>query len=137
MANKKNKVDKLSLPLVNFENKYLVRYRVVLDKNKPSDWSNIYAIPAKSISLVNGVTKYANGIINVAWENTNDLPKYDIFIKTTSSGTYIYHGSTISPNYTVIPTTGSTYAGVLVQAASYDRIVSSILKVYEGSDSWS
>jgi hypothetical protein len=133
MANRKNKVEKQSLPLVNSENKYLVRYRVVLDKTKPSDWSNIYSIPAKAVALVNGVVRLNGGVIDVIWENSNNLTQYDVFVKYQESATYQHHGRTTAHNYSIIPQSGSTIAYVLVQAASTQKKPSAVLKVFEGN----
>lgn len=140
MANKKTKVDKLSLPLVNSGNKYLVRYRLVLDKNKNSDWSQIFSIPAKPVIEVSGVTKFNAGTVNVVWENTNQLNSHDVFIKYSDTDQFIYHGTTVSTNYVVIPqvsaTAGTKNIYVLVQSASNQRKVSAPLKVYSGTDTW-
>lgn len=136
MANRKNKIDKLSLPLVNSENKYLVRYRVILDKTKPSDWSNIYSLSAKSVITVNGVVRYSGGIVDVIWENTNALPQYDIFVKYLQSESYQYHGRTNAHNYSIIPQAGKTSMYVLVQAASVQKKPSTLLRVFEGNVSW-
>jgi len=133
MANRKTKIDKESLPLVNSENKYLVRYRVVLDKTKPSDWSNIYSIPAKPVSIVNGVVRANGGVIDVIWENANNLPQYDVFVKYLQSGTYQYHGRTTAHNYSIIPQAGQSSAYVLVQSASVQKKPSTALKVFEGN----
>lgn len=142
MANKKNKIDKSLLPLVNFENKYIVRYRVTEDKIKASDWSNFYSIPAKPVTVVQGVIKHtvvgSSATVDIIWENSNNLPLYDVFVKYSSSAPYIYHGKTQSSNYSLIPTSGATSIYVLVQAASVQKRVSSpnVLKVFEGNNSW-
>ncbi len=141
MANKKNKVDKASLPLVNFENKYIVRYRIVEDKIKSSDWSHFYAIPAKPVVEVNGIIRYTaagSGVVDVTWLNTNELPLYDIFIRYSESDPYVYHGQSASTNYSIILSPGHNLINVLVQAASVQKRVSSpnLLKVFEGSQSW-
>ena len=138
MANKKSKIEKASLPLVNFENKYLVRYRIIEDKVKASDWSQIYAIPANPVSVVNGIVKYSSGTVDAIWDNTNNLPLYDIFVKYESTDPYVYHGKTQSVNYSFIPAAGKTKAYVLVQSASVQKRVSTpnLLKVFEGNVSW-
>jgi hypothetical protein len=133
MANRKTKIDKASLPLVNSENKYLVRYRVVLDKTKPSDWSNIYSVAAKSVSTVNGVVRVNGGVVDIIWENTNNIPQYDVFVKYVQSNTYQYHGRTTAHNYSIIPQSGQSSAYVLVQAASFQKKPSTALKVFEGN----
>jgi hypothetical protein len=142
MANKKNKIDKSLLPLVNFENKYIVRYRIIEDKVKASDWSMFYSVPAKPVSQVQGVIRHtvvgSSATVDIIWENTNNLPLYDIFIKYNSSDKYTYHGKTQSSNYSLIPAAGKTSIYVLVQAASVQKRVSTpnLLKVFEGNNSW-
>jgi hypothetical protein len=98
VANKKIRIEKSSLPLVNFENKHLVRYKIVFDKTKSSDWSNIYSLSAPSISTVNGVVRYSSGVIDAIWDNTNNLSSYDIFVRYDLSESYKYHGTTNAHN---------------------------------------
>jgi len=142
MANKKNKIDKSQLPLVNFENKYIVRYRIVEDKIKASDWSHFYAIPAKPVVVVNGVIRHnqigSSESIDIIWENTNNLPLYQIFIKYSNTDSYVYHGQSQSSNYSLILPSGKSAIYVLVQAASVQKRVSTpnLLKVFEGNYSW-
>ena len=138
MANKKSKIDKGSLPLVNFENKYLVRYRIIEDKIKASDWSQIYSIPAKPVILVNGVVRNSGGTVDIIWENTNNLPLYDVFVKYDVADPYVYHGKTQAVSYSLIPAAGKTKIYVLIQSASVQKRVSTpnLLKVFEGNVSW-
>jgi hypothetical protein len=135
VANKKNKIDKSALPLVNFENKYLVRYRVIEDKIRQSDWSQVFAVKAKPVVVVNGVVRYSGGTVDIVWQNDNNLPLYDIFVKYSSTDAYVYHGKTQSQNYSLIPATGKSNIYVLVQSASTQRKVSepNLLKVFEGN----
>ena len=136
MSNKVAKVDRSQLPLVNSGNKYYLRYRIVLDKNKDSDWSKIYSIDGKDIVLVTGaistVTTSGSKIINVVWQNTNLAPSYDVFVKW-DSGSYLYLDSTMSASYSIIALSGATTVGVLVQIASAQKQISSALKVFEGT----
>jgi hypothetical protein len=138
VANKKIRIEKSSLPLVNFENKHLVRYKIVFDKTKSSDWSNIYALSAPAIVTVNGVVRYSSGVIDVIWDNTNRLSSYDIFVKYDLSESYKHHGTTTANNYSVIPKTGASQIYVLIQAASSSKKVSTPNKllVFEGNVSW-
>jgi hypothetical protein len=136
MSNKVAKVDRSQLPLVNFGNKYYLRYRIVLDKNKDSDWSGIYSVDGKNVFLVTGaisaVTTSGSKIVNVVWQNTNLSPSYDVFVKW-DSGSYSYLDTTVSASYSIIAVSGATTVGVLVQVASAQKQISSALKVFEGS----
>lgn len=138
MANKKAKVDKSALPLVNSDNKYYIRYRVVLDKTKDSDWSDIFSIENKPVILVNGVldiiTVAGNKVINLVWEGTNLSPTYDIFIKWDAEE-YVYHGSSTSTNYSVIVPSGKNVVDILVQIGSAQRAISAAIKVFQDSRS--
>jgi len=137
MANKKAKVDKSALPLVNSDNKYYVRYRVVLDKTKDSDWSDVFSIDGKPVvsvtGLVNVVTVSGKQAINIFWDGINQSPQYDIFVKW-DGGQYAYNGSSVSTSYNIIvPPDVTTSAGILVQVASAQRLISEDIKVFEGS----
>lgn len=136
MANKKAKVDKSALPLVNSDNKYYVRYRVVLDKTKDSDWSGVFQIDNKPVSIVNGVldiiTVAGKKVINIVWEGTNLSPSYDIFVKW-DSGSYAYHGNSVSTSYSIIAPDGAAQVAILIQIGSAQRVVSPAIKVFEDS----
>ena len=136
MANKKAKIDKSALPLVNSDNKYYVRYRIVLDKTKDSDWSDVIPIDNRPVVLVTGVldiiTVAGKKVINVVWEGTNLSPTYDIFVKWDAES-YVYHGSSVSTSYSVIIPDGKTEVDLLVQAGSAQRTISNAVKVFQDS----
>lgn len=136
MANKKAKVDKSALPLVNSDNKYYVRYRVVLDKTKDSDWSDVFSIDGKPVLLVSGILNVVNvsgsKVVNVVWEGTNSSPTYDIFVKWDAEE-YVYHGSSVSTNYSIIVPSGKSDIDVLVQIGSAQRTISAAIKVFQDS----
>lgn len=136
MANKKAKVDKSALPLVNSDNKYYVRYRIVLDKTKDSDWSDVFPISNKTVSIVSGVldvvTVAGKKVVNVVWEGTNLSPTYDIFVKWDSES-YAYHGSSVATSYSVIVPDGKTAVDVLIQIGSAQRTISESIKVFQDS----
>jgi hypothetical protein len=136
MANKKITIDKMSLPLVNSNNKYYVRYRIVLDKTKDSDWSQIAVLDGKPVSVVPGVissaTTSGKEVVTITWDKDNNSPTYDVFV-AWDSGTYVFEKNVTTTSYSVIAPDGVSSIGVLVQIGSAQREVSSVLKVFEGS----
>lgn len=134
MANKIVKIDKSSLPLVSSTNKYFVRYRVVSDKIRNSDWSEIFEISGKDIIQVDGVvtlvTTADKKIINLVWENTNSSPIYDIFV-SWSGGSYSYHGSSVSTSYGIIAPSQASSVDITIQIGSAQKQLSSTLKIFE------
>lgn len=136
MANRKITIDKLSLPLVNSDNNYYLRYRIVLDKTKDSDWSEILAIPGKQVSTVSGVvssvTTAGKEVVNITWDKGNNSPTYDVFIGWDNGG-YTYEKNVSSTNYSVIAPDGIASVQVLIQIGSAQKVVSSVLKVFEES----
>lgn len=136
MANKKIKIDKAALPLVNSSNEYFLRYRIVSTKTKTSDWSEILVVDGKPVTQVDGVVSVSSSgtkkLLNVVWENTNLSPRYDIFVKYDSQP-YVYHGSSTSTSYSIISPVGVTTADVTVQIASAQRALSASLSIFEDS----
>jgi hypothetical protein len=136
MATKKIKIDKSNLPLINLNNEYYVRYRIVSNKTKTSDWSEILVVDGKPVSIVDGVTTVSTSgskkLLGLVWENTNASPTYDVFVKWGSED-YVYHGSSISTSYSIIAPTGATSAEVTVQIGSAQKRISDALKVFEDS----
>lgn len=137
MANRKITIDKLSLPLVNSDNKYYLRYRVVLDKTKDSDWSEISVINGKTVAVVTGVisstTTAGKEVVNITWGKDNNSPTYDVFIGWDNGG-YVYEKNVSSTNYSLIAPDGISSIQVLIQIGSAQKVVSSVLKVFEGSE---
>jgi hypothetical protein len=136
MANRKITINKLSLPLVNSDNKYYLRYRIVQDKTKDSDWSQIAVLDAKAVSLVSGVisttTTAGSEVVNITWDKSNNSPTYDVFIGWDSEG-YVYEKNVSSTSYSLIAPDGISSVQVLIQIGSAQKTVSSALKVFEGS----
>ncbi len=137
MANRKITINKLSLPLVNSDNKYYLRYRVVLDKTKDSDWSEISVINGKTVAVVTGVisstTTAGKEVVNITWGKDNNSPTYDVFIGWDNGG-YVYEKNVSSTNYSLIAPDGISSIQVLIQIGSAQKVVSSVLKVFEGSE---
>ncbi len=136
MANKKVTIDKLSLPLVNSNNKYYIRYRVVLDKTKDSDWSQIAVLDGKAVTVVPGVissvTTAGKEVVTITWDKSNNSPTYDVFL-SWDTGAYVFEKNVSSTSYSVIAPDGVSTINVLIQIGSAQKTVSSVLKVFEGS----
>jgi hypothetical protein len=134
MANRKITLDKLSLPLVNSNNKYYIRYRVVLDKIKDSDWSQIAVLDGKPVSIVNGVitvaTTAGKKVVSITWDKDNNSPTYDVFIKWGSQD-YEYQKNVPTTSYSTVAPDSATAVGVLIQIGSAQKVVSSVLTVFE------
>ena len=136
MANKKAKIDRSALPLVNSDNKYYIRYRILLDKTKDSDWSDVLSIDNKPVVEVSGIldviTVVGKKVINAVWEGTNLSPIYDIFVKWDAEN-YVYHGSSVATSYSIIVPDGKATVDVLIQIGSAQRTVSAAIKVFQHS----
>jgi hypothetical protein len=136
MANRKITINKLSLPLVNSDNKYYLRYRIIQDKTRDSDWSQVAALDGKAVSTVTGVISFTttaeSKVVTITWDKDNNSPTYDIFIGWDSAG-YAYEKNVSSTSHSVIAPAGATSVQVLVQIGSAQKIVSSVLKVFEGT----
>jgi hypothetical protein len=133
MANeiiKKFKMPVNQLPPVSPENTYSVRYRVISeDKNRTSHWSPIFNINGTPVALVSG-TLYQNGdSINIVWDDEQNRPEYDIFVKF-DGGSYFYHGTSPIHTYSFLKKT-YTSVRVLVQIAGSVKEVVPALKIFE------
>jgi hypothetical protein len=138
MANRKITIDKLSLPLVNSNNKYYLRYRIVQDKIKDSDWSQIAVLDGKPVSIVSGVvsttTTAGVKVVSITWDKANNSATYDVFLGW-DSGNYAYEKNVSSTNYSVIAPSGASTVKVLVQIGSAQKVISSALTVFEQTKS--
>jgi hypothetical protein len=138
---KKAKIPVSDIKLVDAQNKYIVRYRIVSeDKNRISHWSQFLRVSGPTIDPEG----YAGAItvtINDITANWYDSPKrgsYDIFIKygtgtSVESATwtdYAYSGSSLSQSYTILNNVVASYIGILVQVSG-NKILNSALKIYE------
>jgi hypothetical protein len=137
MSNKKSIINKSELPLVDNNNQYYVKYRVVQNTVSVSDWSPMYKVNAEPVVVVSGVIRLANGVVDITWQNTNHLNSHDIFVRYDTSDPYVFHGRTSANNYSIIPDQGHTKIYILVQAATYSKAASTgstnLVKIYEGS----
>jgi hypothetical protein len=149
MANEKIKkviIENSDLPAIGATGKYLLRYRIVSeDRNRASHWSPIY-----NIALGNRVTQVSSFIdvsqnnITVTWEDGNDRPVYDIFIKFGTYNeaaemvdwdNYFYHGTSPVHTYSLLKEDGYTHVGAIIQLEGIKKVVNPILKISESERS--
>lgn len=130
MANKKIIIPKYQLPSTNSNNDYLVKYRLVADRTKASDWSTIEVVSNATVNLSSIVPSYnsTTKVISLVWQPSN-TNTYDVFVKY-GTGQFAYVGSTPATNYSVIVPDGVTAnATALIQAGTTSHTVSPSLKV--------
>ena len=140
---KKAKIPVSDIPVVDAENQYIVRYRVISeDKNRVSHWSQFLKVPGPTINpdSAGAITVTVNDI-TANWFDSPKRGSYDIFVKygtgasleAATFGDYTYSGSSDSQSYTFLnaPTTDN-YVGVLVQVSG-NKTLNSVLKVFEGT----
>lgn len=132
---RKTVIPKSQLPNVTSDNKYNVRFRIVSDdQNRRSHWSPVATILGNPITPVSGESTYADGIINVVWDDALNYPEYDIFIRwdyneTTNPTSFFYHGTSTVHNYQLLSEATVQY-DVIVQVASIEKEVSPTLEVF-------
>jgi hypothetical protein len=138
---KKAKIPVSDIPVVDSENQYIVRYRVVSeDKNRVSHWSQFLKVPGPAINPdTAGAISVTIKDISVSWFDSPKRGSYDIFVKygtgvsleAATFGDYTYSGTSSSQTYTFLnPSTTDNYVGVLVQVAG-NKSLNSLLKIYE------
>lgn len=126
---KKATVLKQSLPPVNSDNGYLVRYRIVSeDRNRYSHWSPIVTLTGNAPQTVAGSVVYADGVANAVWGDAAEYPHYDVFVGFDSA-TPTYHGTTSIHNYSFL-NEGTTQIEVIIQIASSSKTLSNTLQIY-------
>jgi ADP-ribosylglycohydrolase len=126
---KKATVLKQSLPPVNSDNGYLVRYRIVSeDRNRYSHWSPIVTLTGNSPEAVAGSVIHADGIVNAVWGDEAQYPDYDVFVGFDSA-TPAYHGTTSVHNYSFL-NEGTEEIEVIIQIASSSKTLSNTLEIY-------
>jgi hypothetical protein len=144
MANlKKAKIPVSQIPIVDSQNRYVIRYRIVSeDKNRTSHWSQFLKVlgPPIDPDTAGAITVTINDI-TANWYDYPARGSYDIFVRYGSGvsleeavwGSYEYSGSSPVQSYTFLnsPTTDS-YVGVLVQVSG-NRTLNPFLKIYEDS----
>lgn len=126
---KKVTVLKSSLPPVNSENGYRIRFRLISeDKNRVSHWSPIKTLTAPDIIQVEGTISVADQVMAIVWEDSAGYPGYDVFVGFDGA-TPTYHGTTSIHSYSLL-STGTTSADVVVQVEGSSKTLSSVLEVY-------
>lgn len=120
------------LPAVTSENEYNVRFRIVSDDlNRRSHWSPTIVVAGNPIQTVPGATTYADGIVNVVWDDVQNFPQYDIFVKFDNDvAGFAYHGTSSVHNYSFI-NEATTQIDIIVQVASIEKAISAELEVYQ------
>ena len=132
MANKVLRIPKNDLPPVESDNVYSVRFRVVYeDKNRTSHWSPVFVIESTTPVAVNGEVVVSGPIIIAAWEDEEDRPQYDVFVKFDSDP-YIYHGITPIHTYTFLNEASSTVR-VKIQIVGSAKTSNATLTIWESA----
>lgn len=132
MANKILRIPKNDLPPVESDNVYSVRFRVVSeDKNRTSHWSPVFVIESTTPVAVSGEVVVSGPIVIAAWEDEEDRPQYDVFVKFDSDP-YIYHGTTPIHTYTFLNEASSTVR-VKVQIVGSAKTSNATLTIWESA----
>jgi hypothetical protein len=129
---KKVIVSTSKLGLVNSNNSYLIRYRIVSeDKNRMSHWSPNYSIDALANSLVDGDLNIVGNTVICAWEDVVLRPGYDIFVGLNGANP-TYHGTSPTHTYSFLKPSGSTVR-IVVQVEGIKKELSPALKIYDSN----
>lgn len=132
MANKVLRIPKNDLPPVESDNVYSIRFRVISeDKNRTSHWSPVFVVESTTPVPVSGEVVVNGPIIIAAWEDEEDRPQYDIFVKFDSDP-YIYHGTTPIHTYTFLNEASSTVR-VKVQIVGSAKTSNATLTIWESA----
>lgn len=132
MANKVLRIPKNDLPPVESDNVYSVRFRVVSeDKNRTSHWSPVFVIESTTPVAVSGEVVVSGPIVIAAWEDEENRPQYDVFVKFDSDP-YIYHGTTPIHTYTFLNEASSTVR-VKVQIVGSAKTSNATLTIWESA----
>lgn len=132
MANKVLRIPKNDLPPVESDNVYSIRFRVISeDKNRTSHWSPVFVVESTTPVPVSGEVVVNGPIIIAAWEDEEDRPQYDVFVKFDSDP-YIYHGTTPIHTYTFLNEASSTVR-VKVQIVGSAKTSNATLTIWESA----
>ena len=142
MANlKKARVPVSDIKLVDANNRYMLRYRVVSDdKNRVSHWSQFLRVDGPPINPAgyDGAITVTINDITANWYDTPRRGSYDIFVRygngssigSATWGAYTYSGSSLTQSYTILNNVTANYVGILVQVSG-NKTLNSNLKIYE------
>jgi len=128
---KKLRIPKASLPPIDYDTlKYNTRYRIISeDRNRTSHWSPIYNSDGVSLVVTNGAVSRAGNVITAVWEDQNDFPEYDVFVKFDSND-FFYHGKSKVHSYSFLKT-GATTVRVKVQIVSSKKEIKAALNIFD------
>jgi len=128
---KKTRILKSALPPIDSDTlKYNTRYRVISeDKNRTSHWSPIYNSDGVDLIVTSGAVSRAGNVITAVWEDQNDFPEYDVFVKFDSSE-FFYHGKSKVHSYSFLKT-GTTSVRVKVQIVSSKKEIKAALNIFD------
>jgi hypothetical protein len=138
---KKAKIPVSDIQLVDAENRYVLRYRVVSeDKNRISHWSQFLRVDGPPIDPAGyeGAIAVTIKDISVNWYDTPRRGSYDVFVRYGNGpsiqnitwGAYAYSGSSLTQSYTILNNVSAGYIGVLVQVSG-NKVLNNALKIYE------
>jgi uncharacterized protein (DUF2141 family) len=128
---KKTRILKSALPPIDSDTlKYNTRYRVISeDKNRTSHWSPIYNSDGVDLIVTSGAVSRAGNVITAVWEDQNDFPEYDVFVKFDSNE-FFYHGKSKVHSYSFLKT-GTTTVRVKVQIVSSKKEIKAALNIFD------
>lgn len=142
MANlKKARIPLSDIPVVDPENQYIVRYRVVSeDKNRVSHWSQFLKVPGPAINPnTAGAISVTIKDVTANWYDSPKRGSYDVFVRYGNKATpessivwgqYQYAGSSLSQSFVVLNTVSAGFIGMLVQVSG-NKTLNPLLKIYE------
>lgn len=137
---KKVKIPVSSLPVVDENNNYILRYRIVSDdKNRTSHWSPFLRVAGPAVTTSSGAISVTINSITTTWYDTPRRASYDIFVRygdynpATQQivwGSYAYAGTSLSQSFTVLNNVTATNIGVLVQISG-NKTLNPSLQIFE------
>jgi uncharacterized protein (DUF2141 family) len=128
---KKLRIPKASLPPIDYDTlKYNTRYRIISeDRNRTSHWSPIYNSDGVDLVVTSGAVSRAGNVVTAVWEDQNDFPEYDVFVKFDSND-FFYHGKSKVHSYSFLKT-GTTTVRVKVQIVSSKKEIKAALSIFD------
>jgi uncharacterized protein (DUF2141 family) len=128
---KKTRILKSALPPIDHDTlKYNTRYRIISeDRNRTSHWSPIYNSDGVDLVITGGAVSRAGNVITAVWEDQNDFPEYDVFVKFDSNE-FFYHGTSKVHSYSFLKT-GTTTVRVKVQIVSSKKEIKAALNIFD------
>jgi hypothetical protein len=130
---KKSIIEKSFLPPVDYNSLgYNVRYRIISeDKNRTSHWSPTFNIAATAITTIQGALSKTASVITVVWDDPEDRPAYDVFVKFDSNA--LEYVKTVTSESYSFKNTGTTSVRVKIQVASSQKETNANLIIYDST----